>query len=162
MPLCKFVHNLLNVVVQIANKMGLQEKICILLPRENLKKFGSGYHSKPQFPLFSVLCGLCMVLQGRANSLITIILLRIHSGRCWLWCLVDKHPRQQTFTETCDLTAWQCQILEFQVGLIICFVRGIFMVTRSIIRWIFLCYISTHIESTSAVILIYPVNMESR
>jgi hypothetical protein len=29
MPLCKLLHNLLNVRVQIANKMGLQESILI-------------------------------------------------------------------------------------------------------------------------------------
>lgn len=52
------------------------------------------------------------------SEFITFSYFRFHSGRCWLWCLVDKYPRKQALKETCDLITWLCQILEFQVGLI--------------------------------------------
>lgn len=44
-------------------------------------------------------------------------ILRVHAGRCRLWCLVDKHPRKQTLTETCYFISWLCQFLEFHVSL---------------------------------------------
>jgi len=111
---CSFLHDLICIKFDLYSFTKAESP-------QILKQLSLHYHFHYITTSFTMFfCGLCKDLQQAAKLLILINILkihsfyfRIHSGRCWLWCLVNKHPWKQTFTETCDLIAWWRQILEF-------------------------------------------------